>query len=75
MVAVTEEVAANKKIKKPRTAKTEAVVAPVQVAEVTVPVVATLVEVSSVEPETPVTEQSVEFLAKLLQLGVMISSL
>ena len=75
VVAVTEEVAANKKIKKPRTAKTEAVVAPVQVAEVTVPVVATLVEVSSVEPETPVTEQSVEFLAKLQQLGVMISSL
>ena len=75
VVAVTEDVAANKKIKKPRTAKTEAVVAPVQVAEVTVPVVATLVEVSSVEPETPVTEQSVEFLAKLQQLGVMISSL
>jgi upstream activation factor subunit UAF30 len=80
VVAVTEsapEVAADKKIKKPRAAKTEAVVAAVQqVPEVTVPVVAaSLAEVSSVEPETPVTEQSVEFLAKLQQLGVMISSL
>ena len=71
------EVAADKKIKKPRAAKTEAVVAAVQAPETTVPavVVASLVEVSSVEPETPVTEQSVEFLAKLQQLGVMISSL
>ena len=79
VVPVTEsapEVAADKKIKKPRAAKTEAVVAAVQVPEVTVPVVvASSAEVSSVEPETPVTEQSVEFLAKLQQLGVMISSL
>lgn len=79
VVPVTEsapEVAADKKIKKPRAAKTEAVVAAVQVPEVTVPVVAaSLVEVSTVETETPVTEQSVEFLAKLQQLGVMISSL
>jgi hypothetical protein len=81
VVPVTEpapEVAADKKIKKPRAAKTEAVVAAVQVTETTVPVVVAskeTVEVSSVEPETPVTEQSVEFLAKLQQLGVMISSL
>ena len=77
VVPVTE-VAADKKIKKPRAAKTEAVVAAVQVTETTVPVVVAskeTVEVSSVEPETPVTEQSVEFLAKLQQLGVMISSL
>jgi upstream activation factor subunit UAF30 len=77
VVPVTEEVTADKKIKKPRAAaKTEAVVAAVQVPEITVPVVvASLVEVSSIEPETPVAEQSVEFLAKLQQLGVMISSL
>jgi len=82
VVPVTEsapEVAADKKIKKPRAAaKTEAVVAAVPVTETTVPVVVAskeTVEVSSVEPETPVTEQSVEFLAKLQQLGVMISSL
>jgi hypothetical protein len=76
-VVVTEEVTADKKIKKPRAAKTEAVVAVVQVPEIIVPVVvaSSSVEVSSVEPETPVTEQSVEFLAKLQQLGVMISSL
>ena len=78
VVPVTEEVTADKKIKKPRAAaKTEAVVAVVQVPEITVPVVvaSSSVEVSSIEPETPVTEQSVEFLAKLQQLGVMISSL
>ena len=79
VVAIAPEVAADKKIKKPRAAKTESVVAAVQVTETTAPVVVvskeTVVEVSSVEPETPVTEQSVEFLAKLQQLGVMISSL
>ena len=81
VVPVTEsapEVAADKKTKKPRAAKTEPVVAAVQVPEITVPVVVAskeTVEVYSVEPETPVTEQSVEFLAKLQQLGVMISSL
>jgi chromatin remodeling complex protein RSC6 len=74
-----QEVSADKKIKKPRAAKTDpVVVAAVQVPEVTVPVVVAskeTVEVSSVEPETPVTEQSIEFLSKLQQLGVMISSL
>lgn len=74
-----QEVSADKKIKKPRATKTDpVVVAPVQVTEVTVPVVVAskeTVEVSSVEPETPVTEQSIEFLSKLQQLGVMISSL
>jgi len=79
VVETAPEVAADKKIKKPRAAKTEAVVAPVQIPEPIVPVVVAsskdAVEVSSSEPETPVTEQSVEFLAKLQQLGVMISSL
>jgi len=74
-----QEVSADKKIKKPRAAKTDpVVVAAVQVPEVTVPVVVAskeTVEVSSVEQETPVTEQSIEFLSKLQQLGVMISSL
>jgi chromatin remodeling complex protein RSC6 len=86
VVPVTEtaqEVTADKKIKKPRAAaaKTETIVAPVQVVpEPVVPVVVSssskdAIEVSSSEPETPVAEQSVEFLAKLQQLGVMISSL
>jgi chromatin remodeling complex protein RSC6 len=79
VVETAPEVAADKKIKKPRAAKTETLVAPVQILEPVVPAVVAsskdTVEVSSSEPETPVTEQSVEFLAKLQQLGVMISSL
>ena len=56
---------AEKKAKTPKAAKVEAVVAPAT--ESVVPVVA--------EAEAPLAEQSVEFLAKLQQLSVMISTL
>ena len=62
------------KVKKTKTPKTEVVTtAPV----VDTPVVSTddVVETVAVDGEAPVAEQSIEFLAKLQQLGVLISSL
>ena len=70
-------VVADKKVKAPKAAKTPKVetapVAPV-VEQVVAPVENTHVEVV-VDGETPLADQSVEFLAKLQQLGVLISSL
>ena len=59
------------KVKKVKAPKVEAVASPV------VETVSAVVDepVLAVDAETPITEQSVEFLAKLQQLGVLISSL
>ena len=59
------------KVKKVKAPKVEVVASPV------VETVSTVVDepVLAVDVETPITEQSVEFLAKLQQLGVLISSL
>lgn len=72
-VAPVEPVVADKKVKKPKAVKVEA--APVVVAPVTTPVVETVVEEVPADGEVPLAEQSVEFLAKLQQLGAMIASL
>jgi upstream activation factor subunit UAF30 len=68
--AVVEKAPKVKKVKAP---KAEAEAAPVVVVES----VSSVVEepVLAADAETPITEQSVEFLAKLQQLGVLISSL
>ena len=69
---VADIVVADKKVKKAKTPKVETVAA-----AVSEPVVADIVVASTapVVAEVPVIEQSIEFLAKLQQLGVMISSL
>jgi len=59
-----------KKVKKAKAPKTETV--PVSDSQVVAPVVET---VDAVDGEAPLAEQSIEFLAKLQQLGVLISSL
>jgi upstream activation factor subunit UAF30 len=60
------------KVKKVKAPKVEAALSPV-----VVETVSSVVDepVLAVDTETPITEQSVEFLAKLQQLGVLISSL
>jgi upstream activation factor subunit UAF30 len=65
-----------KKVRKAKTAKTETVTS-VDVASVDTPSVVVTVDVVPVDAEVdaPVAEKSVEFLAKLQQLGVLISSL
>jgi len=71
VVETAAPVAVEKKVKKTKVSKDETV-APVVVAPV---VNSEDVVVAPVDSESPVTEQSVEFLAKLQQLGVLISSL
>jgi upstream activation factor subunit UAF30 len=67
---------ADKKVKKPRAVKAQEVTAPAVVPVVQTPApVEVAVDSTVVEADTLVTEQSVEFLAKLQQLGVLISSL
>ena len=61
----------DKKVRKPKAPKTEA--ASVPVVDVTTPVDAVVDDAA--DAEAPLAEQSVEFLAKLQQLGVLISSL
>jgi chromatin remodeling complex protein RSC6 len=69
----TEPVVAEKKVKKAKAPKVDvAPVTPVVAVEPVTPVVDAHVES---EPDTPVAEKAVEFLAKLQQLGVLISSL
>jgi upstream activation factor subunit UAF30 len=73
VVNTTEPVVAEKKVKKAKTPKADvAPVTPVVALEPATPVVDAPVES---EPDTPVAEKAVEFLAKLQQLGVLISSL
>ena len=65
---------ADKKVKKAKAPKTETVaVAPSVVEQVVAPVED--VHVDATDGEAPLADQSVEFLAKLQQLGVLISSL
>jgi upstream activation factor subunit UAF30 len=75
-VAVAAVAPADKKIKKPKAVKSEVTssVSPVVVEPLvtTAPVVE---QVETTDGDAPVAEQSVEFLAKLQQLGVLISSL
>jgi len=74
-VAVAAVAPADKKIKKPKAVKSEVTssVTPAVVESVTTaPVVE---QVETTDGDAPVAEQSVEFLAKLQQLGVLISSL
>ena len=78
-VVVVESASATveKKARKPKAPKVEAAPvepAPVVVESVSAPVVSVPV-VSAADVEAPLAEQSVEFLAKLQQLGVLISSL
>jgi upstream activation factor subunit UAF30 len=61
---------AEKKVRKPKAAKAESTSVPE-----TVVVVAAVDAAVDVETDAPVAEKSVEFLAKLQQLGVLISSL
>jgi len=61
----------DKKVRKPKAPKAEA--ASVPVVDVTTPVDAVVADAA--DAEAPLAEQSVEFLAKLQQLGVLISSL
>jgi len=73
-VAPAEPVVTDKKVKKPKAPKVEA--APVVVAPVTETSVVEEVHVDApADGEVPLAEQSVEFLAKLQQLGAMIASL
>ena len=71
VVAPVETVVAEKKVKKTKAPKVETAAAVVE----TAPVVEAAVTAPVAEAEAPLAEQSVEFLAKLQQLGVLISSL
>ena len=71
-VAPVEPVVTDKKVKKPKTVKVET--APV-VTPVVEPVVEEVHTDTPADGEVPLAEQSVEFLAKLQQLGAMIASL
>jgi len=62
--------AVEKKARKPKAPKVEAASAPVET-----PVVDAAVAAEGADAEAPLAEQSVEFLAKLQQLGTLISSL
>jgi chromatin remodeling complex protein RSC6 len=68
--SVATPVVADKKVKKAKAPKAEATPAPV-VESVSTPTE----DVQAVDGEAPLADQSVEFLAKLQQLGVLISSL
>ena len=68
-VVVADAAAVEKKTRKPKAAKVEVAASPVP--ETNAPVDAAVVA----DAEAPLAEQSVEFLAKLQQLGTLISSL
>jgi chromatin remodeling complex protein RSC6 len=75
-VAPVEPVVADKKVKKPKAPKVEAAPAPTPVVTPVVePVVEDTPTDAPADGEVPIAEQSVEFLAKLQQLGAMIASL
>jgi upstream activation factor subunit UAF30 len=69
-VVVDAAAAVEKKARKPKAPKVEAASAPVET-----PVVDAAVAAEGADAEAPLAEQSVEFLAKLQQLGTLISSL
>jgi chromatin remodeling complex protein RSC6 len=68
-------VVADKKVKAPKAAKAPKVEAAPVVEQVVAPVEEVHVDVAAADGEAPLADQSVEFLAKLQQLGVLISSL
>jgi hypothetical protein len=72
--AAAPVVAAEKKSRKPKAVKTEAVVAETPVTTTTATATASDATVAA-DAETPLAEQSVEFLAKLQQLGTLINSI
>ena len=69
-VVVDTAAAVEKKTRKPKAPKVEASPAPVET-----PIVDAAVAPEAADVEAPLAEQSVEFLAKLQQLGTLISSL
>ena len=69
-VVVDTAAAVEKKTRKPKAPKVEAAPAPVET-----PIVDAAVAPEAADVEAPLAEQSVEFLAKLQQLGTLISSL
>jgi upstream activation factor subunit UAF30 len=69
-VVVDTAAAVEKKARKPKAPKVEAASAPVET-----PVVDAAAAAEGADAEAPLAEQSVEFLAKLQQLGTLISSL
>jgi upstream activation factor subunit UAF30 len=69
-VVVDAAAAVEKKARKPKAPKVEAASAPVET-----PVVVVDAAIGASDAEAPLAEQSVEFLAKLQQLGTLISSL
>jgi upstream activation factor subunit UAF30 len=71
VVVVDAAAAVEKKARKPKAPKAEAAPAPV----VDTPAPAVDAAVDAADAEAPLAEQSVEFLAKLQQLGTLISSL
>ena len=71
-VVVESAVAVEKKARKPKTTKVEVSTPVVETATATT---TDAITVTVTDAEAPLTEQSVEFLAKLQQLGVLISSL
>jgi chromatin remodeling complex protein RSC6 len=74
-VVVESAVAVEKKARKPKTTKVEVSTPVVETAATTTTTTTDAVTVTVTDAETPLAEQSVEFLAKLQQLGVLISSL
>ena len=64
--------AVEKKVRKPKAAKTVSAIIDAPIVESSETVVTTP---ATLEAETPLAEQSIEFLSKLQQLGVLISSL
>jgi upstream activation factor subunit UAF30 len=72
--AAAPVVAAEKKSRKPKAVKTEAVVAETPVTTATATATASDATVAA-DAEAPLAEQSVEFLAKLQQLGTLINSI
>ena len=72
---VESVVAAEKKVRKPKAPKVETTPSTPVVVEVSALSATTEVVVTASDVEAPLAEQSVEFLAKLQQLSVMISSL
>ena len=73
--SVAPVAAADKKVKKPKAPKVESTPAPVVEQVVSAPVEDVHVAAAATDGEAPLADQSVEFLAKLQQLGGLIASL
>ena len=73
--AAAAPVVAEKKVKKPKTPKTEVAATPAPVVEETAPVVVAAPVVATTDVDNSIIEQSTEFFAKLQQIGTMIATL